>query len=182
MCDIGIETVCKMIFENNFVHGDLHPGNVLITDEKIPKFALLDAGIARRFARDDYDVIVGVLAAFIRMDGGLAADLLVKDSVARLDTPPENVASFRAVLAKISEDARANTYFFDQIGNYVVQLCSASAEHHVLMNQTFVSISLTVRVMEGLALQLNEEAKIWKIANKVSLNHTIFFSLFIDDD
>lgn len=44
MCELGISSICKMIFEDNFLHGDLHPGNVLIspTDHK---FIVLDVGM-----------------------------------------------------------------------------------------------------------------------------------------
>lgn len=31
LCNQGIDAVIKMVFQDNFVHGDLHPGNILVT-------------------------------------------------------------------------------------------------------------------------------------------------------
>jgi hypothetical protein len=56
--------------------------------------------------------------------------------------------------------ARDDQSFFDSIGNYVAQICDASAEYKVKMNQGFVSIALAVRVMEGVALSLNKECEV----------------------
>src|SRR4051794_18786841 len=40
---LGLGALLKMIFEDGFVHADLHPGNILITPEE--KIALLDLGL-----------------------------------------------------------------------------------------------------------------------------------------
>ena len=184
LCDIGIGTVCKMIFEDNFVHGDLHPGNVLFTrDPKtgVNGLVLLDAGIAKRFTRHDYDLLVGTLTSFIRNDGGGAADWLIKDSVHRLNYPPRDVDEFRGVLRDMAIDARKNPNYFDSLSNYLNQICDSAAEHHIQMNQSFVSIALTIRVMEGLALALNPSAVIWRIANTIILRVEAEKAFFGDD-
>ena len=61
VCDKGITAVCQMIFEHNFVHGDVHPGNILFSREEDPKLVLLDTGIAKRFTRRDHKLLVDVL-------------------------------------------------------------------------------------------------------------------------
>ena len=161
LCDLGIMTVTKMIFEDNFIHGDLHPGNILFNDEGM---ILLDAGIAKKFNRNDYDLLVGTLTAFIRGDGAAAADCIIKDSAVRMKMmyPPKNVEDFRAVLKEMADEARRSSYF-DKLGNYLNTLCDAAATNNICMNQSFVSIALTIRVMEGLALALNKEgeSRLW---------------------
>ena len=47
------------------------------------------------------------------------------------------------------------------------QICNAASTHKIMMNQGFVSIALTVRVMEGVAYALNPTAEVWRIANKI---------------
>ena len=64
-CRKGIKAVCQMIFEHNFVHGDVHPGNILFSKDAEPKLILLDVGIAKRFTRADHRLLLDVLGGFI---------------------------------------------------------------------------------------------------------------------
>ena len=172
VCDNGIRVVCKMIFDHNFVHGDIHPGNILFTKEAPgvePKMVLLDTGIARRFTKHDHEILVGVLTSFINGSGKKAAAYLIKDSLVSQSSPPVGVAGFTQVLDDMCEQAKRDHSFFDSIGNYVSTICNAAAKHQVMMNQGFVSIALTVRVMEGVALALNREAEVWRVANGIVL-------------
>ena len=47
LSDLGCRSIIKMIFFDNFVHGDLHPGNILVTFQPNgePSFVFLDCGI-----------------------------------------------------------------------------------------------------------------------------------------
>jgi predicted unusual protein kinase regulating ubiquinone biosynthesis (AarF/ABC1/UbiB family) len=33
---LGLRAVCKMVFVDNFVHGDMHPGNILVQNHERP--------------------------------------------------------------------------------------------------------------------------------------------------
>ena len=52
---------------DNFVHGDLHPGNIFVTPDN--KLAFLDAGIAIRYSETEHEHLIDVLTAFIQYDG-----------------------------------------------------------------------------------------------------------------
>jgi aarF domain-containing kinase len=164
-CDLGVTTFCKMMFLHNFVHGDLHPGNLKFTEEG--KLIVLDMGIAKSFGKHDHDLLTGVLKSFVGCDGEEGAQLLLDDSISDGNVyTQEQVDGFRKVLGDMARKARDDVSFFDEIGNYVTQICEASSDYAVKMNQGFVSIALAVRVMEGVALQLNRECEIWRISNK----------------
>mmetsp|Transcript_14551 Transcript_14551/g.28976 ORF Transcript_14551/g.28976 Transcript_14551/m.28976 type:complete len:485 (+) Transcript_14551:465-1919(+) len=166
-CKKGITAVCQMIFEHNFVHGDVHPGNILFSKDPDPKLVLLDVGIAKRFTRADHQLLLDTLGGFITGDGMAAGRAMIRDSMNREDIAPVEEEGFCLVLHSMCEQAKADHSFFDSIGNYVTRICDAAARHRVMMNQGFVSIALTVRVMEGVALALDPEAEIWRIANKI---------------
>ncbi|GMH87470.1 hypothetical protein TrVE_jg11588 [Triparma verrucosa] len=167
VCDKGITAVCQMIFEHNFVHGDVHPGNILFSREEDPKLVLLDTGIAKRFTRRDHKLLVDVLGGFIQGDGASAGRAIIADSVNRTSIQSHNASGFVKILDDMCEKAKSDQSFFDSIGNYVTIICDGASKHKVMMNQGFVSIALTTRVMEGVALALNPAAEIWRIANKI---------------
>jgi aarF domain-containing kinase len=75
---LGLKTTLKMIFLNDFVHGDLHPGNILISG-KYPNLVmnLLDCGLVLEMGPEQHVNLVKVLGAFTRKDGRLAGQLLV---------------------------------------------------------------------------------------------------------
>lgn len=92
---IGLETTLKMIFLNDFVHGDLHPGNILVAG-KYPnlKMVLLDCGLVLEMGPAQHVNLVKVLGAFTRKDGRLAAQLMVDMSAERQQAQPIDVERF----------------------------------------------------------------------------------------
>lgn len=149
LCVNGITTVCKMIFLQNHCHGDLHPGNVLVTSDK--KLALLDFGIVNEYTDLDHQLIVDILTSFIRYDGRAAGRLMVDNSKARVGSALEE-ESFVNKMDALSEKARGSDYLMEHLGSYISQICEAAATHHVLMNQSFVSAALAIKVQEGIVL------------------------------
>jgi len=176
MCTIGIRAVCQMIFSHNFIHGDLHPGNIFVSRDG-KKFILLDTGMASEYDDEDHDRIISILTAFIRMDGERAGELLIKDSNARTRDDDkvlhekEYVAKIRELTdeCKYSEDK----YLMQKLGEYISRMFDAAQTHHVLMNPAFVSCSLAVKVVEGVALALDPNCEIWRIANPIILQSEI---------
>jgi predicted unusual protein kinase regulating ubiquinone biosynthesis (AarF/ABC1/UbiB family) len=64
----------RVVLTAAFSAGDLHPGNVLVSDDC--KFILLDVGIVTQHSPSDHRLISDVLAAFIRCDGRRAGKLM----------------------------------------------------------------------------------------------------------
>jgi aarF domain-containing kinase len=72
LSDIGSRSVIKMVFFDNFIHGDLHPGNMLVHFDKRgePYVVYLDCGIVYSQPTEaDHDALVGVCVAFMQQDG-----------------------------------------------------------------------------------------------------------------
>ena len=170
MCTGAIRAVCQMIFLDNFVHGDLHPGNVLITKDK--KFVLLDVGIVVENNQKDHRLISDVLAAFIRMNGREAGRRMIEDSNARLVDQNEyaiNEGQFLDKIEGLTIRASGKDYFMEHLGAYITVICNAAAMHHIMLNPAFVSAALAVKVQEGIALALDPSIQIWRIAIPIIL-------------
>src|SRR5690606_8244465 len=61
----------KMLFIDGFFHGDLHPGNVLLTSDG--RLGLLDCGMVGRLAPSRKDKVVDIIHAVINEDLELLA-------------------------------------------------------------------------------------------------------------
>lgn len=67
------------LFVYNFVHGDLHPGNILVQNCDRPKLVLLDCGIATSLAPVDWENMHCVFMAIVRNEGHKIADLFLNN-------------------------------------------------------------------------------------------------------
>ncbi len=79
----------SQLFVHNFVHGDLHPGNILVQDPSLdhPKMVLLDCGIATSLELSDWENLHCVFAAIVTGEGWKVADLFLnnKQTCATMD-------------------------------------------------------------------------------------------------
>eukprot|EP00934_Nitzschia_sp_Nitz4_P009049 Nitzschia sp. Nitz4//scaffold166_size90379//63090//65121//NITZ4_005065-RA/size90379-augustus-gene-0.4-mRNA-1//1//CDS//3329538220//9039//frame0 len=168
LCKGAINAVCQMIFLDNFIHGDLHPGNVLISEDL--KFVLLDVGMVVENTDADHRLISNVLASFIRHQGRKAGRFMIDDSNNRLLAVGDHSLDEELFLDKIEDiamKASGKEYLMENLGTYITQICNAAAVHHVMLNQAFISAALAVKVQEGMALALDPSVKIYKVATPI---------------
>lgn len=68
------------LFVHNFVHGDLHPGNILVqqdSDLQHPTLVMLDCGIATSLSPADLENLLCVFTAIVTGQGWKVADLFL---------------------------------------------------------------------------------------------------------
>ncbi|KAH8096053.1 kinase [Aureococcus anophagefferens] len=63
IAEAGARAVLKMVLHHNFVHGDLHPGNMLVNDRA--QLVLLDAGICVEIGDRAHEDMVSILKAML---------------------------------------------------------------------------------------------------------------------
>ena len=140
-------------------------------DPSTKKFILLDVGIVKEYNEAEHQLIVDVLTSFIRKDGRRAGRFMLDDSNRRLkgrDAAMDEelyIDKIEALTIKASD----KDYFMEHLGTYISYICEAASTHHVMMNQSFVSAALAIKVQEGLALALDPGVEIWKVANPIIL-------------
>lgn len=170
MCLIGIRAVCQMLFLDNFMHGDLHPGNIFI-NAKDRKFVLLDAGIATEYSDTDHELIINVLSSFIRADGRKAGRLMIDDSNVRANSNDKavNETLYIDKIEALTNRANSKDYFMEHLAVYLTYICESAAKHHVMMNQKFITAALSIQVLEGVSLSLDPAIETWRVANPIIL-------------
>ena len=90
----GCPTLLKMIFEDGFVHADLHPGNIFITPDD--KLALLDLGLVGDLDEPHRKAFARFFAAWAQRDGDAMAHIMY-EHLRRAPTEPRRSRGVRAL-------------------------------------------------------------------------------------
>lgn len=150
---------------------DLHPGNVFVSPDG-QNFVLFDVGIVNEYSDDDHELIVDILASFIRRDGRKAGRLMIDDSNNRLASSASgdhalDEERFIDKIESLTIAASGEAYLMEHLGTYISFICDAAAKHHIMMNSSWISAALAIKVQEGIALALDPAIEIWKVATPI---------------
>mmetsp|Transcript_7614 Transcript_7614/g.9506 ORF Transcript_7614/g.9506 Transcript_7614/m.9506 type:complete len:601 (-) Transcript_7614:389-2191(-) len=155
---IGLRSTMKMIFLHDFVHGDLHPGNILV-DRNVNvrgsplRLNMLDCGLVVEMGENEHRNLVNILGAFIKKDGILAGALMI-DTAKRCNSTSLDVDLFCAGIQKICADDEDNN-FLESVGDYLADICYLACRHKVKLESSFINAALACEIMEGIASNLH---------------------------
>jgi ubiquinone biosynthesis protein len=148
---IGFRILLKMIFEDGFVHADLHPGNIFITPEG--KVAILDLGLVGEL--DDFNRrhFARYFAAWAQGDGRTMARIMVDLSPAPESVPDR--ARFEAAVEDFVKRWWGKRIGEVQIGVVVYDMMQILRKNRVRVNATFTLVNIAIAVTEGIGKQLD---------------------------
>ncbi|XP_062956105.1 uncharacterized aarF domain-containing protein kinase 2 isoform X5 [Cynocephalus volans] len=185
---LGINMLLKMIFVDNFVHADLHPGNILVqgadglsvsrgaqlqqvdvcdtlvaTTPRPLRLVLLDAGIVAKLQAADLCNFRAVFLAVVMGQGQRVAELILRHARA---SECRDVEGFKAEMATLVAQARKNTITLEKL--HVSSLLSSVFKllmtHKVKLESNFASIVFAIMVLEGLGRSLDPKLDILEAA------------------
>uniref|UniRef100_A0A8C6GCR6 AarF domain containing kinase 2 n=1 Tax=Mus spicilegus TaxID=10103 RepID=A0A8C6GCR6_MUSSI len=191
IAQLGINMLLKMIFVDNFVHGDLHPGNILVqgADGVSPslemqqqqvnvcdtlvatiapalcplRLVLLDAGIVAKLQASDLRNFRAVFQAVVMGQGHRVAELMLHHAQAN---ECKDVERFKAEMATLVTQARKNIVTLEKL--HVSSLLSSVFKllmtHKVKLESNFASIVVAIMVLEGLGRSLDPTLDILEAA------------------
>ena len=147
---IGFRLLLRMVFEHGFVHADLHPGNILVTDEG--KVALLDLGLTAELDEQHRRIFALYFAAWAQGDGATMARLMAEFS------PSARVVDYAGYQADI--ERFVGRYHGKALGEVAVSqvvfdMMGILRRHRVRVNATFTMVNIAIAVTEGIGKQLD---------------------------
>jgi ubiquinone biosynthesis protein len=155
---VGLDAVLQMVFEHGFVHADMHPGNILLTRDKV---VLIDLGLVAEIPQDLLRPYVETFLALAAADGKKAASLFYTyaPTVATKDYAAferEVMAHFEGLRGKRLGDVEAS----EVLGG----IMNVLRRHRVQMDSTFTVVHIALLVAEGLGKQLDPTLDVIQLA------------------
>lgn len=149
---IGGEAILQMVFLDGFVHADLHPGNILLTDDD--RVILIDLGMVTEIPPDLRRPWVETFIALSQSDGPKAAQLFYGYAPSVGDTRyAEFERDVSANLAKLAGKSLGEV----EVGEAVSGMMNVLRRHHVQVDPTFTVVHISLLVAEGLGKQLDPQ-------------------------
>jgi ubiquinone biosynthesis protein len=155
----GVEIFFTQVFRDGFFHADMHPGNILVSDDG--KYIALDFGIMGTLSEVDKSYLAQNFLAFFNRDYRRAAQAHLDagwvPSGTRLD---DFEAAIRAVCEPIFARPLKEIYF----GKLLLRLFQTSRRFNVEIQPQLVMLQKTLLNIEGLGRELDPDLDLWQTA------------------
>ncbi len=170
---LGLQALLKMIFEDGFVHADLHPGNIFITTDQ--KLALVDLGLVGELDPPHRKAFARFFAAWARRDGDTMARLMYQMS-ARKPDDSEAFERYRAAIIEFVGRYWGKPLGDVQVGRVLMDMLGILRRHRIRMNPDFTIVNIAIAVTEGIGKQLDPQLDLMAEALPYFLAHPVDLS------
>jgi ubiquinone biosynthesis protein len=159
----GVETFFTQVFEHNFFHADMHPGNVLIdiSDPSDPMYVALDCAIIGTLTNEDKFYLAQNILAFFHRDYRKVVDLHIRSGWVPITTDPD---AFEAVIEAVCEPIFAKPLSEISFGPFMGELLETAGQFEMAIQPQLVLLQKTLLYIEGVGRQLYPELDLWETA------------------
>ena len=159
----GVETFFTQVFEHNFFHADMHPGNVFvdISDPKDPKWIALDCAIMGSLSESDKSYLAQNLIAFFARDYRQIVNLHLRSGWIPATTDAD---AFEAVIASVCDPIFAQPLSEISFASFMTELLDAARAFNMQVQPQLVLLQKTLLYIEGLGRQLYPQLDLWETA------------------
>lgn len=163
LAESGVQIFFTQVFQHNFFHADMHPGNIFVDveDPENPRYVAVDFGIVGSLSARDQHYLAANLLAFFQRDYYRVAKLHIDSgwvpSDARID---ELEAAVRAVCEPNFNKPLKDISF----GLVLLRLFETARQFRMEIQPQLMLLQKTLLNIEGLGRQLHPELDLWKTA------------------
>ncbi|ASJ70154.1 ubiquinone biosynthesis regulatory protein kinase UbiB [Granulosicoccus antarcticus] len=160
LAEHGVEIFYTQVFDHNFFHADMHPGNIFVSREhpEHPQYIAVDFGIVGSLTDEDQRYIGENLLAFFQRDYRRVAQLHIDSGWVPRDTRVSELeAGVRAVCEPIFEKPLSEISF----GHVLLQLFHVARRFEMEVQPQLVLLQKTLLNIEGLGRQLYPDLDLW---------------------
>jgi ubiquinone biosynthesis protein len=164
LAERGVEIFFTQVFEHNFFHADMHPGNIFVAKEhpESPQYIAVDMAIVGSLTREDQYYLARNLLAMFRRDYRQVAELHVQSGWVPAHTRVEELESaVRTVCEPIFEKPLKDISF----GSVLLSLFRTARRFDMEVQPQLVLLQKTLLNIEGLGRQLYPDLDLWTTAH-----------------
>ncbi len=143
----------KMLFEDGFFHGDLHPGNVIVMEDNVLGF--VDFGMVGRLTPEMKDNVIDAMFGLLTMDFRTIARIFWEIGI-----KDESVshAQFEADVVEVMERHLVGKSISDlQMGQFFMDILDGAVRHRIRVPPNYTMLFKALVTTEGMAKMLVPE-------------------------
>ncbi|RLA12315.1 MAG: ubiquinone biosynthesis regulatory protein kinase UbiB, partial [Gammaproteobacteria bacterium] len=159
LAERGVEIFFKQVFDDNFFHADMHPGNIMV--EPSGRYVAVDFGIVGTLEEADKRYLAENFLGFFHRDYHAVAKAHLKAGWIPADTRLSHFESaIRAVCEPIFDKPLSEISF----GFVLLRLFQVARRFDMQVQPQLVLLQKTLLNIEGLGRTLYPELDLWKTA------------------
>ncbi len=162
LAEAGVNIFFTQVFEHNFFHADMHPGNIFVakTGSK-PNYIAIDCAIIGSLTEQDQDYLAKNLLAIFKQDYRKVAELHVACGWV---PPTTRVHEFESAIRSVCEPIFEKPLSDISFGQILVQLFATAGRFDMQVQPSLVLLQKTLLNVEGLGRQLYPQLDLWQTA------------------
>jgi ubiquinone biosynthesis protein len=163
LAHLGVDIFFTQVFEDNFFHADMHPGNVFIdaTDPENPTYIGLDCAIIGSLTEDDKTYLAKNILAFFHQDYYEVARLHVESGWVPADT---DIREFESVIRAVCDPFFQKPISEISFGKVLMSLFQTARRFNMEVQPQLVLLQKTLLNIEGMGRQIYPELDLWETA------------------
>jgi ubiquinone biosynthesis protein len=164
LAEKGVEIFFTQVFDHNFFHADMHPGNVYVdcTQPDNPHYIALDLAIMGSLNQEDQYYLARNLLAMFRRNYRQVAELHVLSGWVPRHT---NIAAFESAIRAVCEPIFEKPLKEISFGEALITLFQTAERFEMPVQPQLVLLQKTLLNVEGLGRQLYPDLDLWATAH-----------------
>jgi ubiquinone biosynthesis protein len=169
---LGLRALLKMIFEDGFVHADLHPGNMFVLEHD--RIAIIDVGLVGELDPPHRATFSRFFAAWASRDADTMAHLLYSLAV-NPNVDDAAYLSFRDAIREFMARTWSQRMAEVHAGKMLLDMLGILRRHRIRMAPAFTIVNIAIAVTEGIGRQLDPDLDLMAEAIPFFMTHAAAF-------
>lgn len=163
LAERGVEIFFTQVFEQNFFHADMHPGNIFVdaSNAASPRYVALDCAIMGSLSEEERSLVAKILLAALNREYDDVADLCLRAQWIDQNTSPQ---AFASIIRSVCEPIFAKPLSEISFGTLLLYLFQAARRFGMDVQPSLVLLQKTLLNVEGLGRDLYPDLDLWSTA------------------